>query len=246
MKLRLFIFVISVLLFAPYHVFAQSADTDGDGLLNVEEETKYFTDPMNNDTDGDGFLDGDEIKNGFSPRHGGNKKLIEVDSDNDYLNDAWELALGTGLMNPDTDGDKYLDGTEVAAGYDPHNPQPVRLAKLITVDLKSQRLEYFFNNIKLGSLPISSGLSRTPTPKGEFGVLAKRPTVLYAGSDYYYPNTKWNLLFHRGAWGGYYIHGAYWHNDFGKPRSHGCVNVSYENMEPLYWFAQMGTKIVIQ
>jgi lipoprotein-anchoring transpeptidase ErfK/SrfK len=26
--------------------------------------------------------------------------------------------------------------------------------------------------------------------------------------------------------GGYALHGAYWHDDFGKPRSHGCVNLS--------------------
>ena len=27
--------------------------------------------------------------------------------------------------------------------------------------------------------------------------------------------------------------------------SHGCVNVSYANMEPLYWWAQVGTKVLI-
>jgi hypothetical protein len=26
--------------------------------------------------------------------------------------------------------------------------------------------------------------------------------------------------------GGYALHAAYWHDDFGRPRSHGCVNLS--------------------
>jgi lipoprotein-anchoring transpeptidase ErfK/SrfK len=25
---------------------------------------------------------------------------------------------------------------------------------------------------------------------------------------------------------GYALHGAFWHDDFGKPRSHGCVNLA--------------------
>jgi hypothetical protein len=26
-------------------------------------------------------------------------------------------------------------------------------------------------------------------------------------------------------YGGYSLHGTYWHNDFGRARSHGCVNL---------------------
>ncbi|MFH0951427.1 MAG: L,D-transpeptidase, partial [bacterium] len=44
----------------------------------------------------------------------------------------------------------------------------------------------------------------------------------------------------------YYIHGAYWHNNFGQPMSHGCVNVAYDNMEDLYWYAQIGTKVIVE
>lgn len=61
------------------------------------------------------------------------------------------------------------------------------------------------------------------------------------GTTYNYPNTKWNLSFlpH------YYIHGAYWHNNFGHPMSHGCVNVSYNDMEQLYNFVDVGTPVTI-
>lgn len=42
-----------------------------------------------------------------------------ADSDGDFLTDEREEELGTDINNPDTDGDGYLDGIEVANGYDP-------------------------------------------------------------------------------------------------------------------------------
>lgn len=243
MNRKYFIYFLLIFIF-PVVVSAQvvDLDTDGDGLSDEEEINIYYTDPNNPDTDGDGFSDGEEIQNNYSPLFGDRKKLIEVDSDKDYLNDAWELILGTDLMNPDSDGDKYLDGTEVAAGYDPLDPQPNKLPKLITVTLAEQKLEYKFGEKILGSFLISAGLKNTPTPKGNFTVLSKIPVKRYVGSGYNYPNTKWNLHFKPA----YYIHGAYWHNKFGQPMSHGCVNVAYEDMEALYWWAQVGTPVIIK
>ena len=86
-----------------------------------------------------------------------------------------------------------------------------------------------------------------PTPQGEFKILAKVPSKNYGGTGFgfSYPNTKWNLHFTTRYWR-YYIHGAYWHDNWGNVMSHGCVNVSYENMEPLYWWTQIGTKVVIE
>jgi len=223
---------------------AAELDSDNDGLTDEAETTIYHTDPQGPDTDGDGFNDGDEVGQGLSPLHGDKRKLVGVDSDKDYLSDAWEIALGTDLTNPDTDGDKYLDGTEVIAGYDPLTPELNKLDKLIIVDLKKQHLTYLMGGKKLEDFPISSGIKRLPTPTGDFKVLHKMPIVHYKGLGYDYPNTKWNLHFTTGA-SRFYIHGAYWHNDFGKPKSHGCVNVSYQNMERLYNWAQVGTPIKI-
>lgn len=232
-------------LLAPFSTHAVEADFDQDGLSDVDEKNKYFTDYQNPDTDDDGYNDGEEIANDYSPRFAG-KRLIEVDSDKDYLNDKWELILGTGLMDPDTDGDKYLDGTEVAAGFDPLNISPdKKIDKLIKVDLSQQRLWYYFGDKLFDTFLISGGLPGLPTPRGEFSVLAKVPVKDYGGPGYWLPNTKWNLHFTTTMYR-YYIHGAYWHDNFGRPMSHGCVNVSYKDMENLYWFAQLGTKIVIE
>jgi len=244
------IFFVGALFFFVIPVKAgisSEVDTDGDGLTNVQEQTLYFTNPYNVDTDGDGFDDGLEIAHGYSPRYAGGKRLVDVDSDKDYLNDDWELKLGTGIMNPDTDGDLYLDGTEVAAGYSPLAKGEVKMEKFIQVNLAKQELVYTMGGVTLDHFPISSGVASMPTPTGTFTVLDKVPSKTYGGDDFnfYYPNTKWNLHFTTKYWR-YYIHGAYWHHNFGHPMSHGCVNVDYDHMERLYWWAQQGTKIVIQ
>lgn len=45
--------------------------------------------------------------------------------------------------------------------------------------------------------------------------------------------------------GGYAIHGAYWHHNFGTPVSHGCINVAVDHAEWLYNWASIGTSVVI-
>ena len=48
----------------------------------------------------------------------------EADPDNDGLKNWEEKIHKTDARNPDTDGDGYLDGEEVASGYDPTIPAP--------------------------------------------------------------------------------------------------------------------------
>lgn len=222
-------------------------DSDNDGLSDQAEVEIYHSDADNPDTDADGYLDGEEIANGYSPLTTAATKLTELDSDNDGLSDDLEIKLGTDLLNPDTDGDTYLDGQEVAYGYNPtisgDNRDWPRRAE---IDLTTQRLSYFFNDIKIGEMPVSTGLISTPTPTGNFKILAKKPTVHYQGTGYNFPNTKWNLMFKKGYWGNYYLHGAYWHDQFGlKPMSHGCINIAYADAEKLYHFMAVGDEVKI-
>ena len=44
------------------------------------------------------------------------------------------------------------------------------------------------------------------------------------GDDFDLPGVPFDSY----SWGGVAIHGAYWHNDYGRPRSHGCVSVPSE------------------
>lgn len=146
----------------------------------------------------------------------------------------------------DSDGDGFSDALELQAGYDPHNPAPVKLPKTIHVSIKEQRLRYYTGEYLVGEIKVSTGVRGWETPTGTFSVLKKLPAVHYKGKNYDYPNTKWNLKFKPGAKGSYYIHGAYWHKKFGQPMSHGCVNVSYKDMEPLYNWTPAGTPVIIE
>lgn len=222
---------------------SDTLDSDDDGLLDSEEIKIYHTDQLNADTDGDGFKDGEEIKNGYSPLDGNNIKLNQTDTDKDGLNDDLELKLKSDLKNPDTDGDGHQDGEEVFSGWSPTEAGDIRLKdKKIEVDLSQQKLFYYASGVKLGEVAVSSGVRAMPTPTGQFQILQKVPIVNYRGLNYSYPNTKWNLRFKSGL----YIHGAYWHNNFGKKAmSHGCVNVGYADMEKLYNFMDAGAEVII-
>ncbi len=232
---------LSAFFFRPVSA-AELVDTDGDGLTDDEEIRVYHTDPNKIDTDGDDYQDGDEIKYGFSPLTPG-KRLDEVDTDGDGLNDALEIALATDLKNSDTDADGYVDGVEVYAGFNPLKGAKDRsLPRRVEVDLTTQQLAFFLNNVKLGTMPVSTGLFPNLTPKGVFHILRKRPVVHYIGPGYNLPNTKWNLEFKRS----YYLHGAYWHNQFGKrSMSHGCVNIAYKDVEGLYRFLDVGDEVKV-
>lgn len=247
MTVQKYLFYVALALFllpTSAHAIDTAADTDADGLTDNEEITRYFTNPQNADTDGDGFPDGIEIANGFSPHAGNRKKLLEVDSDNDGLSDSLEIILGTNLTKGDTDDDGIDDKKEVFTGFNPligNNNREVR--RHAEVDLNTQKLHYFMNGIELGSFGVSSGKLQTPTPKGEFKVLRKVPVVHYIGPGYDLPNTKWNLEFKRT----YYLHGAYWHKQFGiRPMSHGCVNIAYKDVEKLYQFLDVGDKVFVK
>lgn len=54
---------------------------------------------------------------------------FDQDDDNDGLPNAKEIIYGSDLKNPDTDGDSYLDGSEVINGYDPIVAGSARLAE---------------------------------------------------------------------------------------------------------------------
>jgi len=166
-----------------------------------------------------------------------------LDSDSDGLSDSLELQLGTDSQNIDSDFDSYPDGTEVANGYNPLKGKADRsLQRIIKVDKNTQQMVWYLNDVKVGQAPVSTGVIGLDTPNGEFKILRKRPVVYYKGPGYDLPNTKWNLEFKKG----YYLHGAYWHNQFGiKPMSHGCVNIAYNNAEKLYKFISIGDKVVI-
>ena len=59
------------------------------------------------------------------------------------------------------------------------------------------------------------------------------------GTYYYLPNVPCTMYFYKG----YGLHGTYWHNNFGHPMSHGCVNMKTEEACTLFDWASVGTRV---
>jgi lipoprotein-anchoring transpeptidase ErfK/SrfK len=114
---------------------------------------------------------------------------------------------------------------------------PKNEKKWIRVDLSEQVVVAYEGNKPIRAFVISSGLSRTPTVTGEFHIKTKvKAQTMTGGSGAYYynlPNVKWVQYFYQE----YAFHGTYWHNDFGRPKSHGCINMTNADAKWLFDWA---------
>lgn len=118
-------------------------------------------------------------------------------------------------------------------------------AKHIYVDLSTQTLYAKEGDEIIFQFPVSTGLwGRTPT--GDFTMWTKlRYTRMTGGNQalgtyYDLPNVPYTMFFYNDTTPksmGYSIHGAYWHNNFGHPMSHGCINMRIEDVAKLYYWA---------
>ena len=138
-----------------------------------------------------------------------------------------KTSLAETLNNIPSSDTKIL-GTTNAAGEE----------KWIEVDLTTQTLRAWEGNKKVMEYAISGGKWR-PTPTGTFNIWYKtRHQSMIGGNKawgtyYNLPNVPNNMFFYQG----YAIHGAYWHNNFGHPMSHGCVNEPLANAAQIFEWA---------
>lgn len=126
--------------------------------------------------------------------------------------------------------------------------------KHIYVDLTNQKLLATENGNKVMEFLISSG-KWGQTPTGDFMTWIKvKSTRMKGGSKelgtyYDLPNVPYTMFFHNQSIPrsrGYGIHGAYWHNNFGHPMSHGCINLKPEDAKTLYeWANPISDKVSI-
>jgi hypothetical protein len=110
----------------------------------------------------------------------------------------------------------------------------------VDINLSSQTL-CLFHGGGTNCFAVSTGMPWTPTPTGTFSIWTKLSSTLMAGPGYYLPGVPWTMYFYRG----YGIHGTYWHNNFGHPMSHGCVNMRTPEAQFVYERVSVGTKVVV-
>lgn len=112
--------------------------------------------------------------------------------------------------------------TPISSDVDP-------LDKWIDIDLVKQTLVAYEGDKPVFAHYVSTGTRDWPTPEGVHYVVDKRPSTRMIGgaaSDnadlYDLPGVPFVCYF---TWEWAALHGAWWHNDYGQPRSHGCVNL---------------------
>ena len=109
--------------------------------------------------------------------------------------------------------------------------------KWIRVDLSEQMVIAYQGKKPIRAFIISSGLPGTPTVTGEFRIRTKVTSqTMFGGSGSMYynlPGVKWVQYFYED----YGFHGTYWHNNFGRPMSHGCINMTDADAKWLFDWA---------
>jgi LysM repeat protein len=118
-------------------------------------------------------------------------------------------------------------------------PAPLATGKAIVVSTRSQRIYAYENGQLVHSHLTSTGLPDTPTVLGDYNIYVKYRATDMRGADYFLPQVPFTMYFYQG----YGIHGTYWHNSFGRPMSHGCVNLPVEEAEWFFNFAEVGTLV---
>lgn len=118
----------------------------------------------------------------------------------------------------------------------PISPEVDFLDKRVDVDLSTQKLTAYEYEKVVFQTTISSGLRQgnptgigLDTPTGKFNIREKMPSKhmgrgsLVSDIDaYVLPGVPWTCFFTEA---GHAFHGTYWHENYGVPMSHGCINM---------------------
>lgn len=115
----------------------------------------------------------------------------------------------------------------------------------IDVNLTTQTLVAYEGDTAVFNSRVSSGTWRHPTVTGQFRVWLRYTSQTMDGRrlgyDYYLPNVPYVMYFYRD----YALHGTYWHNNFGTPMSHGCVNLPTPAAEWIFNWSSIGTMVSV-
>ena len=118
---------------------------------------------------------------------------------------------------------------------------PLRGERRIVVDISDQTLTAYQGDEVVFRTSVSTGKPGWLTLPGTFKVQRKYDKTRMRGPDYDTPDVPWTMYYD----GAFAIHGAYWHNNFGTPVSHGCVNLRVEEAKALYQWASEGDTVIV-
>lgn len=146
-----------------------------------------------------------------------------------------KVRMSSGTRFVETKGGGWLRSADIKVASEPAKlPWFAKNgAKWIDISILSQTLVLYEGSKAIYATLISSGRDglgdpdkTLSTPTGTFRIYQKHVTTTMdstaADSEFELRDVPWVMYFK----GGYALHAAYWHDDFGRLRSHGCVNLS--------------------
>lgn len=163
-------------------------------------------------------------------------------ADDELETEGWEPQYSEGDSYPARDGWEQQRGTQYG--------REVELTgeKWIDIDLSEQVLTAYQGDTAVRIFLISSGSATYPTVTGSFRTYARVEVQdMWGGSQadgtyYFQADVPWVQYFYED----YAIHGAYWHNNFGRPIGHGCINMRVEDSRWLYeWTGVTGIRVEV-
>lgn len=153
------------------------------------------------------------------------------------LENVNQIEVGQTLLMPSPAEARALMNGELPI---PDAPPPgLSAGKQVIVDLSQQRVYAYENAALLRVFIVSTGLPRTPTVQGDYEIDRQLENRHMTGPGYDLPDVPFVSYFYLG----YAFHGTYWHNNFGTPMSHGCVNMRTEDAHWLYEWLEIGTAV---
>ena len=174
-----------------------------------------------------------------------------------------EKASEVGIDTTPVDG-SGLPVFDESLFYEIYNPNPqgdpaATGKKWIEVSLSQQQLWAYQGNTLISTSLVSTGIEPNHTEQGTFHVRYKLEKTDMAGitdsngqvialgegegqtgTPYDVKDVPHVMYFNYDAEA---LHGAYWHNNFGVPMSHGCVNLPLDFATWLFDWAPLGTLV---
>jgi lipoprotein-anchoring transpeptidase ErfK/SrfK len=118
--------------------------------------------------------------------------------------------------------------------------------KTIVISISQQTLWAYKGHQVVLSSYVSTGRTGFDTPVGSFAVLTKLPSQTMEGvigGEYYNVPDVPDVMYFTNR--GHALHGTYWHNNFGTPMSHGCVNLPMDVAAWMFQWAPVGMRVEI-
>ena len=143
---------------------------------------------------------------------------------------------------------QWIERRQISVIRPMNRPEGVDSHRWLDVNLAEQTIAAYEGSRLVFATVISSGIEPFWTRPGIFPIYEKLDTTPMSGSfttdrsDFYYiEDVPWTMYFDEAR----ALHGAYWHNGYGYPRSHGCVNLSPGDAQWLFNWAQIGDSVFV-